>query len=163
MESLIPVVLPNGTETYLSPGKHNEVQAAIIQEFIPRFAPSSTVLYLGDTAKKILAMDEDKLKDLGIPITEHDKLPDVIIYDSNKKLLYLFEAVTSHGPMTPKRVFELDDMLKNCIVNKVYATAFPDFAEFRKHIAEIAWETDVWVIEVPDHIIHYNGRRHLNS
>jgi len=161
MGSRIPVTLPSGVETYLSPGKHNEVQAAIIHDFIPRFAPGSDVLYLGDTAKKSLIIEENKLADLKIPITEHDKLPDVIVYDDHEKVLYLFEAVTSHGPMTPKRVLELEDMLKNCNVKKVYVTAFPNFAEFRKNIMDIAWETDVWVLEVPDHIIHYNGRRHL--
>jgi len=103
------------------------------------------------------------LKELNIPITEHDKLPDIILYDRIDNRLYLFEAVTSHGPMTPKRLFELDNMLKQCTLNKTYVTAFPDFAEFRKHITEIAWETDVWVVEVPDHIIHYNGRRRLDS
>jgi len=50
-KSLIHIFLPEGTETVLSPGSHNEVQAAIIHEYIPRFAPKSIVLYLGDTAK----------------------------------------------------------------------------------------------------------------
>ncbi len=161
MKSRIPVILPSGVEAYLSPGKHNKVQAAIVHDFIPRFAPDSEVLYLGDTAKKSLIIEENKLADLKIPITEHDKLPDVIAYDGHEKTLYLFEAVTSHGPMTPKRVMELEEILRECNVKKVYVTAFPNFTEFRKNISDIAWETDVWVVEVPDHIIHYNGRRHL--
>ncbi len=161
--SMITVKLPSGTETYLSPGMHNVVQAAIIQEFVPRFASSSTVLYLGDTANKTLVIDIDKLTELGISITEHDKLPDVILYEHEKTRLYLFEAVTSHGPMTPKRVIELEEMLKDCKIKKIFVTAFPSFAEFRKHITDIAWDTDVWVMEVPDHIIHYNGRSNLSS
>lgn len=108
-------------------------------------------------------MNEQKLAELNIPISEHDKLPDIILYDDKDRRLYLFEAVTSHGPVTPKRLIELENKFKDCILNKTYVTAFPDFAEFRKHITEIAWETDVWVLEVPDHIIHYNGRRHLDS
>ncbi len=51
---------------------------------------------------------------LQIPITEHDKLPDVVLYDSEKKWLFLIEAVSSHGPMSPKRIFELQKMLKAC-------------------------------------------------
>lgn len=47
----IPVVISD-KEYRLSPGKHNEVQAAIIHEFAPRFAPGAKVLYLGDTAIK---------------------------------------------------------------------------------------------------------------
>ena len=32
---------------------------------------------------------------------------------------------------------------------------------FRKFATEIAWETEVWVSEQPDHIIHFNGERFL--
>ena len=40
----------NGKIIKLSSGKHNEVQAAIIEKFATRFAKDSEVLYLGDTA-----------------------------------------------------------------------------------------------------------------
>ena len=33
--------------------------------------------------------------------------------------------------------------------------------EFRKHIRNIAWETEVWIMEMPDHMIHYNGDRFI--
>ncbi len=69
------------------------------------------------------------------------------------------EAVTSHGPMSPKRVFELEEMLKGCQMGCVYVSAFPDMAEFRKHIKNVAWETEVWIVEIPEHMIHYNGDR----
>ena len=50
---------------------------------------------------------KELLKEIGIPITEHSKLPDIVIYDSNKEWLFLIEVVTSHGPVSPKRVIEL--------------------------------------------------------
>ncbi|MCX5683061.1 MAG: BsuBI/PstI family type II restriction endonuclease, partial [Planctomycetota bacterium] len=33
--------------------------------------------------------------------------------------------------------------------------------EFRKHSQDIAWETEVWIAEIPDHLIHYNGDKFL--
>ncbi len=42
---MVPVKLNSGKELKLSPGKHNELQAAIISEFAPRFAPGSVVVY----------------------------------------------------------------------------------------------------------------------
>ena len=39
--------------------------------------------------------------------------------------------------------------------------AFPDRAEFRKNAADIAWETEVWIADNPDHMIHFNGDRFL--
>lgn len=157
----IPVQLQNGEVLKLSAGKHNEVQAAIVEQFAPRFANGGTLLYLGDTAKKDLFVDKDGLKELGIPIDQHSKLPDVVIYDNKRNWLFLIEAVTSHGPVSPKRILELEDFLKDCKVGKVYVTAFPDMSEFKKHSNNIAWETEVWLMEVPDHMIHFNGDRFM--
>jgi type II restriction enzyme len=158
---LIPVRLGNGKEVKLSAGKHNEVQAAIVEEFAPRFAKGGILLYLGDTANKDLYVDEKTFKELDIPIDQHSKLPDVVIYDPKKNWLFLIEAVTSHGPVSPKRIVELEKFLKGCKAGKVYVTAFPDFAEFRKHSNNIAWETEVWLVETPDHMIHFNGDRFM--
>jgi adenine-specific DNA-methyltransferase len=46
----VPVTLPGGARIELSPGVHNDLQRLIVEEFAPRFAPGSVVLYLGDTA-----------------------------------------------------------------------------------------------------------------
>lgn len=157
----IPLKLRDGTELAFSPGKHNEVQIAVIEEFSPRFASGSELLYVGDTAQKNLHMDTQRLKELGIPIDEHSKLPDVVLYDKKKQWLFLIEAVTSHGPVSPKRIVELEKMLKDCKAGKVYVTAFPDFKEFNRHTSEIAWETEVWVVSFPDHMIHFNGDKFM--
>lgn len=157
----IPVVLSNGKVIKLSAGKHNEVQAAIVQQFAPRFANGGTLLYLGDTANKDLFVDVEGLNDLRIPINQHSKLPDVVIFDAKRNWLFLIEAVTSHGPISPKRLLELEVFLKDCNIGKVYVTAFPDMSEFKKHSNFIAWETEVWSMEVPDHMIHFNGDRFI--
>ena len=158
---LVPITLPDGQELRLSPGRHNEVQKAVVEQFAPRFAPGARLLYMGDTARKNLLLDKAGLSQLGIAIADHGKLPDVVLYDIKRKWLFLIEAVTSHGPMTPKRIVELEEMLSACLVGTVYVSAFPDFGEFRKHMKTIAWETEVWLCDAPGHMIHYNGDRFL--
>lgn len=160
-QNLIPVKLSNGKTIKLSAGKHNEVQKAIIEKFVPQFANNGEVIYLGDTANKDLYVDENALKELSIPINEHSKLPDVVIYDKQRNWLYLIEAVTSHGPVSPKRIIELEEFLKDCKAGKIYVTAFPDFAEFKRHSKNIAWETEVWLVESPTHMIHFNGDKFM--
>lgn len=164
----IPVRLPGGQEIKLSPGKHNQLHADIVHEFCPRFiGKSGVVLYIGDTASsrneggKLLVLEAAQLKALGVPPMSHDKLPDVVVYDEKREWLFLIEAVTSHGPVSPKRWIELEQALKTCKVGRVYVTAFPNTAEFRRHAADIAWETEVWIAENPDHMIHFNGDRFL--
>ena len=158
---LVPVQLPGGKKFELSPGKHNQVQKAVVEQFSPRFVPGAKLLYLGDTAKKTLFMDVKSLAALSISMTDHDKLPDIVLHDTNRNWLFLVEAVTSHGPMSPKRVLELEEILKACPAGLVFVSAFPDMAQFRKHTRNIAWETEVWIADLPDHLIHYNGDRLL--
>lgn len=158
---LVPLALPDGRIVELSPGKHNEVQKAIVEQFAPRFAPGARLLYLGDTAKKNIIMEADALAELGLSTSDHDKLPDVVLLDRERNWLFLIEAVTSHGPMSPKRVFELEERLKGSKAGPVFVSAFPDMAEFRKHMRDIGWETEVWIAEIPDHMIHFNGDRFL--
>ncbi len=157
----IPLTLPNGKQLSLSPGKHNLVQIKVLEEFGPRFAPGAKVLYLSDTAKKNLYYNSHDLRKLGIILSDHDKLPDIILYQESKQWLYLIEVVTSHGPMNPKRVTELKKIFRSIKAGLVFVSAFPDFTEFRKHLKDIAWETEVWIAEMPDHLIHYNGDRFL--
>jgi len=158
---LIPVMLPSGRHLTLTPGKHNELQAAIVKEFAPRFAPGAHVLYLGDAAHKSLHVANAALKELGVPITKHDKLPDLLLHLPRKNWLILVEAVTSHGPVSPKRKLELEKVLAKCSAELIYVTAFLEFKEYRRHAHNIAWETEIWIAKQPDHLIHYNGEKFL--
>lgn len=155
------VKLPNGTSIDLTPGKHNQLQIQILQVFRAQFCPHSKIVYVGDAARKLLHKDDELLKKLNILITEHGKLPDVVLFDESKNLLFLIEAVTSHGPLSPKRQIELEKTLVGCKAKRVYISAFPDSHEFKRHIDNIAWETEVWIEDNPAHMIHFNGPKLL--
>lgn len=160
-QNKIPLQVADGTTYKLSPGKHNELQSAIVSEFGPRFAPNARLLYLGDTAKKTIVFEKDLLTELHIPVSEHGKLADIILYEEKKNWLYLIEAVTAHGPVSPKRHLEMEKLLEKCPAGRIYVTAFLDFATFKKFSNEIAWETEVWIAELPSHMIHFNGDKFL--
>ena len=163
----VPVVLPDGVELSLSPGLHNELHALVVHEFLPRFLKGGRVLYLGDTASsqnaggKMLHFDSDGFDELNCPQLSHEKLPDLVCYEPDRNWLFLIEAVTSHGPISEKRLIELDRQFTGCRAGLVYVTAFLDRKTFRKFSADIAWETEVWIADRPDHLIHYNGDRFL--
>lgn len=157
----VPLVLPSGQEIRLSPGAHNKLQAAVIKNMGPRFAPGAQVLYVGDTASKHVVFDKDGLTKAGVPISVHDKLPDLVLYCESNDWLFLIEAVTSHGPVSEKRYAELELMLSCSPIGRVYITAFLTRSEFRKYAADIAWETEVWIADNPDHMIHFNGPKFL--
>ena len=151
----------NGKEFSFSPGEHNQLQKSIIEDFAPRFAPNSECIYVGDTIAKDLHKDDDKLKELGFSISVHDKMPDIILYCPDKNWIYFIEAVTSVGPMNPKRVIEINQMTKNVDAGKIYVTAFLNLQTYKEFISQIAWETEVWISDMPDHMIHLNGDKFL--
>ena len=151
----------NGSDYTFSPGKHNELQKAIIEEFAPRFAPNSECLYVGDTTNKDLYKNEERLKALGFEITLHDKMPDVVLYREDKNWIYFIEAVTSSGPMDGKRIVELKQMTKNVTAGNIYITAFLDYKKFKEYSDKLAWDTEVWLASMPDHLVHLNGDRFL--
>ena len=119
------------------------------------------MIYIGDTAHKLIYLDTEYCDKLNIDITKHDKLPDVVLYDSGKNWLYLIEAVTSHGPVSQKRVIEVKEMLSNSSAHLIFVSAFPDFKTFQKYASEISWETEVWISDIPDHLIHFDGEKFL--
>ena len=151
----------NGIDFTFSPGKHNQLQKAIIEEFAPRFAPNAECLYVGDTIQKDLVKNEDSLKELGFTITLHDKMPDVVLYRADKDWIYFIEAVTSVGPMDPKRIQEITEMTDGVKAGKIFVTAFLDFKTYKKFSEKLAWETEIWLAEMPDHMIHMNGDKFL--
>lgn len=158
--TMMPVKI-NGADFCFSVGEHNELQKAIIEEFAPRFAPNSECLYVGDTIEKDLVKNVDKLTELGFEITLHDKMPDVVLYREDKNWIYFIESVTSVGPMDPKRILEIEDMTKNVTAGKIFVTAFLDFKTYKKFSEELAWETEVWIAELPEHMIHLNGDKFM--
>lgn len=157
----VEVVLQSGIKLSFSAGEHNDLQKAIIEEFLPRYGFGADVLYVGDTSDKYLFLEKDKLAKLNFFEISHEELPDVIAYSENKNWLYLIEAVHSSGPISEIRLLHLQKLTKNCTADIVFVTAFLNRQKFRQFMTEIAWETEVWIADNPDHLVHFNGDKFL--
>jgi len=160
-QNRIPVEIAPGKEITLSPGGHSELIRVIIEDFAPRFAPGSVLVYAGDTGDKWGYFDAPLLADLGVDVDSHGKMPDVVLHFTAKNWLLLVESVTSHGPVDGKRHAELAKLFAGSTAGLVYVTAFPSRTIMGRYLGEIAWETEVWVADAPSHLIHFNGVRFL--
>lgn len=158
---LLPVTLPGGKKLSLTAGGQNELVKKIVEAFCPRFTPGGVIAYLGDTGQKQRHVEAGYLERLGVEIDEHGKMPDVVVHLTEKNWLVLIEAVTSHGPIGIKRHNELKALFGTARAGLVFVTAFLTRRAMTKYLADIAWETEVWVAEAPSHIIHFNGERFL--
>lgn len=157
----IPVQIAKGKTITLSPGGQNILVERIIKEFCALFTSGGKLVYVGDTSEKWAYFDSRLLKSLCVTVEAHGKMPDVIVYIKRKNWLVLIEAVTSHGPVNPKRRGELKALFKGCKAGLVFVTAFLDRQAMMKYLSDISWETEVWVADAPTHLIHFNGQRFL--
>ncbi len=157
----IPVQISDHQVLQLSPGGQNILVEQIVHEFGPRYTPGGRVLYVGDTDLKFAYFDKVALQQIGVVVDTHGKMPDVIIHFSEKNWLILVEAVTSHGPINPRRRAELGQIFKSSSAGLVFVTAFLTRAMLAKYVSQISWATEVWVAESPTHLIHFNGERFL--
>jgi len=160
-QNLVPVQIAPGKKITLSPGEHSELIRAVIEDFGPRFAPGSKLVYAGDTGDKWGYFDAVLLAELGVHVDSHGKMPDVVLYDPERNWLLLVESVTSHGPVDAKRHSELAKLFEGSNAGLVYVTAFATRAAMGRYLNEIAWETEVWVADSPSHLIHFDGERFL--
>ena len=101
-------------------------------EFCQRFTPGGKVLYVGDADEKWMVFDENAFRKLGITVANR-----------------------------PKRQAELKALFSSCKDRLVFVTAFLTRKDLTKFLGQISWETEVWVAESPDHLIHFNGERFL--
>lgn len=157
----IPLTMPDGRPFTLSPGGQNLLLKEMVEQFCELFAPGGEVLYIGDAGDKWAHFEADALLQLGVVVDEHGKMPDLVVYQSDRNWLFLMEAASSHGPVDGTRKRELDSLFEGCTAGLVFVSCFPTRAEMRRYLTNIAWESEVWCADNPTHLIHFNGDRFL--
>lgn len=63
--------------------------------------------------------------------------------------------------MNHKRIIEINEMITGVSSDKIYVTAFLDFKTYKKFSEALAWETEVWIADLPEHMLHLNGDKFL--
>jgi len=158
---MIPVEINKEPEMPLSRSGHNKFIREVIHEFSIHFIPGSETLYVGGLGEKFSYFDEEKFNTLDLRFDSHRKMPDVVLYYPSKNWLVLVDSVISQGPVDTKRHEELAGLFAQSKAGLVYVTAFPTKKMMAKYLDVISWETDVWVAEAPNNLIHFDGERFL--
>ena len=102
---------------------------------------------------------------MSVPLVEapvpNGQMPDVVLHYPAQNWRWVVEAVTSHGPMAAKRRAELAQLCQASTAGLLYVTAFRPRKDLGQYLAAISWDTEVWVAEDPEHLIHFDGTRFL--
>ncbi|KFI63893.1 BsuBI/PstI family type II restriction endonuclease [Bifidobacterium cuniculi] len=156
-----PVTLPSGVSLELSAGGQSVLLKHIIEDMLPRFAPSCAVMYIDDTDHRHGAIDPVLMDRLGITLKAREKAPDLIAWDSEREWLFLAEAASTHGPINVIRKAELKELFRDQWNKVVLVSCFPDRKIMQRYLADLAWETEAWCADSPDHMVHLNGSRFM--
>lgn len=89
------------------------------------------------------------------------KLPDIIIHDRKRSWLVLVDACVDSPPIETERRLELIRGFRNPAAGLVFVSAFETRRSMQGFLGSISWESEVWIAEAPDHLIHFNGERFL--
>ena len=136
---------------------HSELIQAIIEAFVPRFAPGAKLIYIDHARPELPYFDQDTFHSLQLTLTPDDRFPDVILDYREMNRLFLIDAITGHGLINPKRRVELATNFAPAIAELVYGSVFPNRQVASQYMDEIAWETGVWFADEPAHHIYFNG------
>ena len=151
----ISISSPDGKKIRLSFGEHNEIQKKVIEDFLPYFLKEPILLYLGDTSKKTIVLEEEFLNSIGISELKHEMLPDILAFDKKENKMYLIEAVHSSNPINQLRYLQLKKFVKRCKIPIVMISAFKNREIFKKYFMNLSWDTCVWLTNEPGHIIKF--------
>jgi type II site-specific deoxyribonuclease len=157
----IPVTTPTGEVFTLKGGGQNILIKEMVENFCAYFVPGGEILYVGDADDKLATFERDRLASLGVVVDEHGKMPDLVVYQASSNWLFLMEAASTHGPVDHIRYSELSRMFADSSAGIIYVSCFPNRSVMRRFLADLAWETEVWLASDPTHMIHLNGDRFL--
>lgn len=149
----IPVTTPTGEVFTLKGGGQNILIKEMVENFCAYFVPGGEILYVGDADDKLATFERDRLASLGVVVDEHGKMPDLMVYQASSNWLFPMEAASTHGPVDHIRYSELSRMFADSSAGIIYVSCFPNRSVMRRFLADLAWETEVWLASDPTHMI----------
>lgn len=151
-------VNPSKNKTVLMTDGLGPLSIAVLEKFIPQFAPQAKVLFLRAGDNRPVIFVPGTLQRLGIPVGKLNELPDMVLHLPKRRLLLLLEL---NKLISTRRHTQLERLLMACPARREYVSALSDWRAYRRHGNNIAWETHVWLAEIPEHLIHCNGEKFL--
>jgi len=145
-------------DTVLATDGLGPLQLAVLEKFIPQFVPQAKVLFLRGSDVRPLILVSGTLQRLGVPVGKLNKLPDVVLHLPKRRLLILLELAEV---ISPRRRIQLEQLLAACSARREYVSALSDWRAYSRCGNNVAWETHVWLAEIPEHMIHCNGEKFL--
>jgi adenine-specific DNA-methyltransferase len=138
-------------------GVKNVIVKKVVKEFCPRFAPGGLAIHVAGPNEGPPHLNVRCLRRLGVALDTNLRMPDVIVHLPRRNRLFLIQAASIQGPVTPERLAELELVFGVAGARLLIVTACLSRGEASNYLADLAWGTAVWVADAPAHMIHFDG------
>lgn len=129
----------------------------VIREFCGRWTPGAELVYVEGGSEGTSCLFKKVFGRLERSAVTRRRLPDIVVYIKETNCVFLIEAAACNLPINEERREELLKMFENLSAGLVFVTAFASRKAMAEHFSEIAWGTEAWLADSPDHLIHFNG------
>ena len=151
----------NGCTVRLRTGRKSELLKQVTESFLRHFGSGAEILSMANSKRDDFQPNTGRMAELQIAQSDASPLADVVAYCERKNLLMLVQAVTTTGVFDDTRRQSVASRCIDCTANVVYVSAFQNRLAYSKFASDIAWETEVWIADAPEHMIHFNGDKFL--
>ena len=148
--------LTNGDEfCFAKPGagRKNSLLVDTVELFGPRYARGALLLRLCDPANTIMIHESVWLAEVGVPPLPRALLPDIILYQEQKQILFLIGIATMSGTISMQRKQALEQQIVKTPLRRIYVSAFFDSEDYVYGANRVAWRSYAWLAHEPDHLI----------
>ena len=133
---------------------HAQLIRASVEHYVPRFLPDFHVLYIDDSdGDRISDAEREKMAEAGVALTLEDAMPDVLLWNPATDMLWVIEAVTSHGEVDQHKVNQLRRLQVRCGKAGVGFTTtyrtWKEAASRQGNHKNVAVDTYLWIQEDP--------------
>ena len=154
------ISFPSGETRRMVAGPSSNISKAVIEEFAPRFLAVPGVVFLSESANKIVTRDDQLARRIGLNIQVDRNLPDVVLVDLGPEhpVLVFVEVVATDGPIGETRKAALLRIAEEAgfpPAHVAFVTAYLDrsSAAFKKTVDALAWGSFAWFMSEPDNLL----------
>ncbi|WNC72493.1 BsuBI/PstI family type II restriction endonuclease [Thalassotalea psychrophila] len=137
----------------LTDSEHSLVIEAGSTHYAPNFLKGFEVIYIDDgDGERITDSEKSRLMEFGLEITNHDAMPDILLWNRSTDELWVYEAVTSDGEVDQHKFVQLQKFCERNNKSSIgFTTAYPTWkkAAERQKLTNnnLAINTYMWIVE----------------
>jgi len=155
----VEVLLPGGGTRLLGAGVSSCISKGVVEKLAAQILSKPQVVAISEGREHLAPVDVKSLNLLGLELSGDRLLPDLVLYDKAKSVLWCVEVVATDGPVNEMRKHSLMQWAGTAGFREhevQFVTAFESrtSAIFRSRMATLARNSYVWFLDEPDLLVH---------